>query len=50
VALAFCLRRPEVAAVITGATRVAQLEENAAASGLELGPALVRRLERLFPV
>lgn len=50
VALAFCLRRPEVAAVITGATRIAQLEENAAASGLGLAPAVVRRLERLFPV
>lgn len=50
VALAFCLRRPEVAAVITGATQLAQLEENAAASGLELAPSVVRRLERLFPV
>jgi len=49
-ALAFCLRRAEVAAVITGATRVEQLEENAAASGLALPPSVTRRLERLFPV
>ena len=49
-ALAFCLRRSEVASVLTGATRVAQLEENVAASGLELAPGIARRLERLFPV
>ena len=49
-ALAFCLRRPEIAAVITGATKVAQLEENAAASGLELPGPLVRKLERIFPL
>ena len=50
VALAFCLRRAEVASVITGATKVAQLEENAAASGLELAPPVARRLELIFPV
>lgn len=45
------LRAPSLAAaVITGATRVEQLEENAAASELALPPAAVRRLERLFPV
>ena len=35
-ALAWVLRRPEVASAITGASRPEQVEENAAASGLEL--------------
>ena len=35
-ALAWCLRQPGVSSVIVGATRVAQIEENAAASGLEV--------------
>ena len=35
-ALAWVLRRPEVASAITGASRPEQVEENAAASGIEL--------------
>ncbi len=35
-ALAWCLRQPNVASVIVGATRPDQLEENAKASGVEL--------------
>lgn len=37
-ALAWCLRRPEISSVITGATNVAQLEANVAASGVDLDP------------
>ena len=47
--LAWCLRRPEVASVIIGATRAEQLDENALASGLVLPRATLRRLERIFP-
>lgn len=49
-ALAWCLRRPEVASVIIGATRPEQLDENARASGLALTPGVVRALDRIFPV
>ena len=39
-ALAWVLREPNVASAIVGASRPEQLEENAAASGLEIDPAL----------
>ncbi len=48
-ALAWCLRLPETASVITGATRVAQVEENVKASGVQLPKAALDELERLFP-
>jgi aryl-alcohol dehydrogenase-like predicted oxidoreductase len=48
-ALAWCLRRPEVASAIVGATRPEQLDENVLASGLSLPSATLRRLERIFP-
>ncbi|MCG8591219.1 MAG: aldo/keto reductase family protein [Proteobacteria bacterium] len=48
-ALAWCLRRRSVASVIIGATRVAQLEENAAASGVHLPEDRLRQLDKLFP-
>ena len=48
-ALAWCLRRPEVASVIVGATRPEQLDENALASGLTLPRATCATLERIFP-
>jgi aryl-alcohol dehydrogenase-like predicted oxidoreductase len=35
-ALAWCLRRTGVSSVIVGATKVAQIEENAGASGLDI--------------
>lgn len=35
-ALAWCLRRPEISSVLTGATNVAQLEANVTASGVDL--------------
>jgi aryl-alcohol dehydrogenase-like predicted oxidoreductase len=44
-ALAWVLRRPEVTSAIIGATRPAQVVENAAASGLRLDPATVARIE-----
>ncbi len=47
-ALAFCLRHPNVASVIVGATRLEQLEENAAASGLRLPPEAESALDTLF--
>jgi aryl-alcohol dehydrogenase-like predicted oxidoreductase len=49
VALAFCLRRSEVASCIVGATRAEQLDENAAAAGKRIPPGALRRLERMFP-
>jgi voltage-dependent potassium channel beta subunit len=48
-ALAWCLRLPEVASVITGATRVAQVEENAKGSGVKLTPEVLEQLDQLFP-
>ncbi len=47
VALAWVLRRPEVASAIVGATRVAQLEENLEAAELDLPADLVRELDLL---
>lgn len=44
-ALAWVLRRPEVTSAIIGASRPAQVLENAAASGVTLEPAAVARVE-----
>ncbi len=44
-ALAWVLREPNVASAIVGASRPAQLEENAAASGMVIDPALFRQAE-----
>lgn len=46
-ALAWVLREPNVASAIVGASRPEQLEENAAASGLEVDPELFARAEAL---
>ena len=46
-ALAWVLREPNVASAIVGATRPQQLEENAAASGLVVDPALFRKAEAI---
>jgi aryl-alcohol dehydrogenase-like predicted oxidoreductase len=43
--LAWILREPNVASAIVGASRPEQLEENAAASGLEISPQLFARAE-----
>lgn len=45
--LAWVLREPNVASAIVGASRPEQLEENAAASGLEIDPALFAQAEAL---
>ncbi len=41
------LREPNVASAIVGASRPAQLDENAAASGLVVDPALFARAEAI---
>ena len=48
-ALAWCLRRPNIASVIVGATRVSQLEENAKASGVEIPAELLTRIDAIAP-
>ncbi len=45
-ALAWCLRRPEVSSVIVGATRPSHVEENVRASGVEITPELEVAIER----
>jgi len=47
-AIAWVLNHPEVSAVISGATRVSQLEENAGGIGVDLDEALLVELDRLF--
>jgi aryl-alcohol dehydrogenase-like predicted oxidoreductase len=48
-ALAWCLRRPEVTSLITGATRPEQVHANAEASGITLDDDAVRAVNELFP-
>jgi voltage-dependent potassium channel beta subunit len=48
-ALAWCLAEPNVASVITGVTRVAQLEDNVKASGLRLPAEILERIDAIFP-
>jgi len=48
-ALAWCLRQPNVSSVITGGTKTSQLEENLKASGLELPADVLERLDALLP-
>ena len=45
-ALAWCLRRPEVSSVIVGATRVRHVEENVAAGDLDLEPEVFELVEQ----
>jgi aryl-alcohol dehydrogenase-like predicted oxidoreductase len=44
-ALAWVLREPNVASAIVGASRPQQLEDNAGASGVELSPEILRRID-----
>jgi aryl-alcohol dehydrogenase-like predicted oxidoreductase len=46
-ALAWVLREPNVASAIVGASRPEQLDENTAASGLKIDPALFQRAEAI---
>lgn len=48
-ALAWCLAQPQVASVITGATRLEQWQHNLGALKVNLGDELRRRIEALFP-
>ncbi|OHB75063.1 MAG: voltage-gated potassium channel [Planctomycetes bacterium RBG_16_64_10] len=48
-ALAWVLLRPEVSSAIIGATRVSQVEENAAAAELAIPADIRRDLDELFP-
>jgi voltage-dependent potassium channel beta subunit len=47
-ALAWCLRLPNVSSVIIGATKVSQIAENIKASGLELRPDVLAKIEDLL--
>jgi voltage-dependent potassium channel beta subunit len=46
--LAWCLRRPELSSVIVGATRTEQLEQNVAATKLELGEEVWNKIDAIF--
>ena len=48
-ALAWCLRRPEVSSVITGATRPEQVLENVKAIEVTIPDEVLRELDELFP-
>ncbi len=48
-ALAWCLAEPNVASVITGVTRVSQLEDNVKASGLRLPDEILERIDTICP-
>jgi voltage-dependent potassium channel beta subunit len=48
-ALAWCLAEPNVASVITGVTRVSQLEDNVKASGLRLPEEILARIDAICP-
>ena len=48
-ALAWCLRQPNVASAIVGATRPEQIQENAKASGVTLPSEVVAKVDSLFP-
>lgn len=47
-ALAWILAHPEITSCIVGATRPEQIEENAGASGVELGPEQLARIEEII--
>ena len=48
-ALAWVLRQPNVAAAIAGASRPEQVDDNAAAAGVEVAPELFTEAEALLP-
>lgn len=48
-ALAWCLRQPNVASVIAGATSVRQVEDNARASGVRIPDEIAAKIDALFP-
>lgn len=48
-ALAWCLRRPNVASVIVGVTKLSQLEDNIGAAGVTLPDDVLARIDAVFP-
>ncbi len=48
-AIAWLLKRAALASVLVGASRVEQVEENAAAAGFELTPDDLKQIDTLFP-
>jgi aryl-alcohol dehydrogenase-like predicted oxidoreductase len=48
-AIAWCLRNPAVTSVITGATRVSQVEDNLKAAEIVIPDDVVRKIEDLYP-
>jgi voltage-dependent potassium channel beta subunit len=49
-ALAWILRQPGVSSVITGASKVSQVESNVQAAGVRLDDDVIERLDQLFPI
>ncbi|MHB0936389.1 MAG: aldo/keto reductase family protein [Armatimonadota bacterium] len=49
-ALAWCLRLPAVTSTIIGATRAAQIEENAKAADLVIPEDVLKKLDEMFPM
>jgi aryl-alcohol dehydrogenase-like predicted oxidoreductase len=47
-AIAWTLQNPNVSAAIVGATRPEQVRENAQASGVRLGPDVMRRIDDIL--
>jgi aryl-alcohol dehydrogenase-like predicted oxidoreductase len=49
-AIAWCLRQPNLASAIVGATRPEQIQENAKASGVALPNEVLAKIDALFPL
>ena len=47
-ALAWCLRNPEVSSVIIGASRPSQVEDNSGAVGRQLSAETIQRIEEVL--
>jgi aryl-alcohol dehydrogenase-like predicted oxidoreductase len=48
-AIAWCLRNPAVTSVITGATRVSQVEDNLKAADIVIPDDVLKKIEEIFP-
>jgi aryl-alcohol dehydrogenase-like predicted oxidoreductase len=47
-ALAWCLRRPEVSSVIVGATKAAHVDENVVAADLDIAPSVFAQMDAIL--
>jgi aryl-alcohol dehydrogenase-like predicted oxidoreductase len=47
-ALAWCLRRPEISSVIVGATTPAHIDDNVAAAELDVAPEIFARMDAIL--